>query len=340
MQSLVTSHIFLFVQVLLASATSIFAAPLEPGSPVRPLHVFPNGTAAENLVVREDGSILMTMIYPSAELYYFPSAYSTPVLLYDFSGSVAAYGITEYAPDVFAVCTGTFSRSGIITNATATVWKVDLAKIRIQEDGTITSPAHISILADLTDVGFIKGAATLDTDTVLAADSVSGVVFAIDTQSGNYYVVLEDPALAPNATGAVRLGVNGINIVNDTLYYTNTNKRSVGKVQLNVDGTAAGPYTTIASKVLVDDLEVDRLTGAIYITSLVANEFTYVSPDGEVSVLAGSLNSTDVPGPTAIRFAKGPGCGEHDASICSSLQVEGLSIRSMEHISWEVVCMN
>lgn len=279
------------------------------GASVQPLYLFPNGTAAENLLVREDGSILMTMLYPTAALYYFPRANSsTPTLLYNFSGSAAAYGISEYAPGIFAVCTGTFSRSGDITNATGVVWKVDLAKFRIQENGTITSPARVSILANLTDIGFLNGATTLDANTVLVADSVKGVVYAVDTQNGSYSVALNDSALAPNATGPVRLGVNGLAKMNDVLYFTNTNHRSVGKVPLTVDGNAAGPYESVATNVLVDDLDVDPSTGVVYIASLVANAITYVEPNGTTSVLVGSLNSTDVPGPTAIKFAKRSAC--------------------------------
>lgn len=314
MLSRVTFCATILVGLCTALAIDTQTASSAPEASIHPLHIFPDGIGAETLSVRKDGSVLLGMIYPSALLYYFATPTSTPILLHNFTGLAGAYGLTEYAPDVFAVVTGTFSRSGTVLNATGTIWRVDLTKFRTEEDGTITSPAYISKLATLTDVGFLNGAATLNADTVLVADSARGVVFSVDTQSGNYSVALNDMSMAPNTTGLVRLGVNGLRIVNDTLYYTNTNRRYVGKVQLNVDGTAAGPYQTIVTNTLLDDLEVDPMTGAIYLPGLAGNIVTYVAPNGTATVVAGSLNSTEIPGPTSLRFAKDQGCGREQST--------------------------
>lgn len=310
MLSQLIAYASLFAQLSLALVVRAPSTPSSPKASIHPLHIFPNGTGGETLAVRDDGSVLMGTIYPSALLYYFPASnYSNPVLLHNFTGSAGAYGLAEYAPDIYSISVGTFARSGTVLNATATIWRVNLAKFRIQDNGTITSPVHVSKLASMTDVGFLNGAAPLDAESVLVADSARGVVYSVDTQNGRYSVVLNDTTMAPNTTGPVRLGVNGLRVVNETLYFTNTNKRSVSKVPLNVDGTAAGPYTTIVTNTLLDDLEVDPSTGAIYLPGLAGNIITYVTPNGTASVIAGSLNSTDVPNPTDIRFAKGSQCG-------------------------------
>lgn len=299
-------NILLYAGALVRACASLAIRSSPPSATVNPIYIFPNGTAAENLYVLSDNSVLLAMLTPNAALYYFPANdLSHPILLQNFTEDAAAYGITQYAPDLFAFYTGTFNRSGTDLYATGHVWTIDLTSFALSTDNEVTSPAEITLLTNLTNVGFLNGAATLDENTILCADSAKGVVYAIDTHTGDSTTVLEDDALAPNATGPVRLGVNGLAKIGDELYFTNTNHRSVGKVRLTDDGTAAGPYEDVAQYVLVDDLDVDPETGEVFIASLVGNAVTSVAPDGSSEIIAGNLNSTEVPGPTAIKFAKG-----------------------------------
>lgn len=76
--------------------------------PVQQIYQFPNNTVVQNLAVRPDGSILTTLVVPTADLYLIqPNAKKPdPQLIYRFNGS-ALSGITQTSPDVFYVTVAT-----------------------------------------------------------------------------------------------------------------------------------------------------------------------------------------------------------------------------------------
>lgn len=57
---------------------------------------------------------------------------------------------------------------------------------------------------------------------LLAADSGKGLVYRIDTSERSCSVFLDDPTLKPNLTASVKIGINGVHVYQNHLYFDNT----------------------------------------------------------------------------------------------------------------------
>lgn len=89
-----------------------------------------NGTWIENIAVRANGDLLVTLMLPDPQLYLISSPWSpspTASLLYTFPNMTGLFGIAETSPDVFVLAGGGFnsgtvagiqghSRSGKLTS--------------------------------------------------------------------------------------------------------------------------------------------------------------------------------------------------------------------------------
>lgn len=120
-----------------------------------------------------------------------------------------------------------------------------------------------------------------------------------------------------NATSSFPIGVNGLQTIDSTLYYINSAKALLSRVDINPDGTAAGPYEIVAnissSLLLPDDFAI-LPSGEAFIAG--SNEILYVQPDGNFSVIAGGEQELQLAGATSAIF--GIGKQKHTLYVSSS----------------------
>ena len=140
-----------------------------------------------------------------------------------------------------------------------------------------------------------------DTGVVLVADAGKGIVWRVDTTSGEYTIAIKDNLfLADNPQ--IPLGVDGIHILDGTLYFTNLAADLLGKVALTANGSAAGPVQNITTKLTIpDDFEV-AADGTVYVVG--DNTLWRVSPKGKVDVLAGGAADVTLEGATAAQLGR------------------------------------
>lgn len=163
-------------------------------------------------------------------------------------------------------------------------------------------PDPVSLIANLTEVVLPDGVATLpyDPSVVLVADAAQGVVWRVDTATGNYAMAIDDFTFKP--TVEVPLGVNGIHILNDELYFTNLATNSVGKVTITADGTATSAVQILTNKTLAADDFALSDDGIVYAAG--ANTLWQVSADGHTAAFVGDPSSTVLQGITSSRFGR------------------------------------
>ncbi|KID76134.1 quinoprotein amine dehydrogenase beta chain-like protein, partial [Metarhizium brunneum ARSEF 3297] len=266
-------------------------------SNARVIHQFPNGTWLENIAERRNGNLLVTLL-DRPELYQVdPHNPANATLVHNFAGYTSLFGITETSPDVFAIIAGNFTPGAGTQEGTYAIWSTDFAGCK---------GAEVSKIVDIPEAKLLNGMTTLDANTgeVLVSDSGRGLVLRVDTKSGEYTTVLENDVFQPAPTAPIQLGINGIRLLGDHLYYTNTYASVYGRVAINpATGEAAGPFETISTDVMGDDFALDN-QGNAYIAANPENEAVRVDRDGDAEVLAGNLNSTLVPGPTAAWLGK------------------------------------
>lgn len=275
-----TAFIILFLAIIRALSF--------PSHSLREIYRFPNGTWVENIAVRPNGNILVALVNTPELGEITPSTISNcdPArLVYHFKGADSVNGITKLSPDTYAVI------------ASNSVWKVDL---KVHEKPV--KPIRIAKLP----AGTLNGMATLDNDrlSVVISDSQLGLVWRLNTQTGNYTVIHQDETMEPNDDLGLMLGINGLRIVNSYLYYNNSPRRIFCRVHIDGStGEALGPYEIIAHDVLADDFAISS-DGVAYLAGLTDNVVIKVFPNGSHKVIAGSRNSTDLMTATSAALGK------------------------------------
>ncbi|KAL8745812.1 MAG: hypothetical protein Q9190_002092 [Brigantiaea leucoxantha] len=265
----------------------------------RNIYQFSKPTWVENLAVQRNGKVLVTLL-TSPDLYQIDpfTPGKVPSLVHSFPTALGLFGIAEFEPDVFVVVSGNFSIATFVnTPGTYSVWKVDLRK----------PAAVVKKITDVPEGVFLNGATVLNPGkaTILLADSGAGVVFRLNANTGRYKVVLDDALLKPLAGAPVEIGVNGLHVGNQMLYFTNTNQNLFAKVQIREDGTAVGPFEVIARNAVgsFDDFGRDR-RGNAYVCQGSGNQLAMITPHGLETEVAGNLNSTALAGCTSAKFGR------------------------------------
>ncbi|RAL12657.1 uncharacterized protein BO97DRAFT_424292 [Aspergillus homomorphus CBS 101889] len=256
-----------------------------------------NGTWLENLALRPSGLILVTRM-DVPELWTVDPATGQETLVSTFpKRPLGKLVITDIGHPVV----GTWG-----------VYEVDLsshsssALLSSGEGGS----ASVRKIATLGEAGWLNGMARLpgpgDTDraVVLIADSVNRVIWQLDARTGAYGVALNDAAsMAASPTDPLGLGVNGVRVWREYVYWSTNSRSAVFRVPVRWDQGRAkvvqtGAVETVVSGVVVDDFAVPA-DGMLYLMAVAENEVVRVAPDGNHSVLAGTKDSLDVAGCTS-----------------------------------------
>lgn len=279
-----------------------------PTVQVETLFQFPNnGSWIDNLALRSDGSILLTRL-DTPEVWLVDEASGNATLVHSFANATSCFGISEIDDDVFAVVVGNFStKTYQPTPGSFTVQKLDFNLAsrtdteRLVDQGQL---AAVSPIAALPKAHALNGMTsfTKESHLVLIADSPVGVVWKLNVQTGEYSVALNDTTMLPAEGQALPLGVNGLKLVDDYVYYSSTTRMQFGRVRVNSDATPAGDYEIIASGFLPDNLDVTT-DGTAYIATDPQNSVVRITPYGQISLVAGGQLSTQIPGPTSCRLS-------------------------------------
>ncbi|KAL4872325.1 hypothetical protein BDV12DRAFT_210840 [Aspergillus spectabilis] len=289
----------------------------QPKIPISTLYQFPHGSWLENLENGPSNSILATRLDIPA-LYQItpsqarcgPGAGSPSVkLIQSFPGVTGALGVAEYKKNHFAVAVGNFSlETKEPTAGSYSIWDVWFSGARLDR-------VSAKKITDIPEAGFLNGLTILNkhTGALLIGDSWKGVVYRLDPATGDYKVIHEDETMKPPA--GTNLGLNGIHTVTigkeTFLYYTNSLKETLSRVQINsISGRAIGPYTTLATGVWGDDFTYDAATGDIYVTGNFENIVTKLNRDGLVEGIIGAKTQLTVAGATSALLG-----GENDRTL-------------------------
>ncbi len=268
------------------------------------IHEFPLGTWVENRVVRQaDGAILVTLV-TSPEVYLVsPDQAYSPVLVASFPHTTTCLGIVELGHNVFYVATGNYSVTAGYTNGSWSVWQIDMRY-------SAPKNSNISKVADLPGASLLNGMTVLAPveGVLLVADSPNGVVWSVNVRTGATSLAINDTSMA--GTAELFLGVNGIHVLGNELFYTNTAKSTFNKIGIDLKtGKATGPAVALASgpKLAGDDFTFDAVGNTWVASSLNQIDFladaAYTLNDSiAVQVVDGPLSSTTMSGPTSVQF--------------------------------------
>lgn len=276
----------------------------EPQVKVETLFQFPNnGSWVDNIALRPDGSLLVTRL-DVPEVWSIDTTNGNAMLAHSFPNVTSCFGISEIEHDVFAVVVGNFStKTYTPTAGSFSVQKLDFNKKGAADNERVSDSAVASHIAALPEAEALNGMATFTKEShlVLIADSPKGAVWKVNILTGDYAVALNDTTMMPAKGQSLPLGVNGLKLVNGYVYYSSTTRMEFCRVKVNADATPAGDYEVIASGFLPDNLDV-ATDGTAYIATDPQNSVVRISPNGQISLVAGGQLSTEMPGPTSCRL--------------------------------------
>ncbi|KAJ5824681.1 hypothetical protein N7447_007021 [Penicillium robsamsonii] len=282
----------LFLQTSLATPRYPRGYQSRPASTVFQLER--NGSWFENLAVRSNGNILATRI-DTPELWSIvqnsnSSHLGQATLLFRFPNAMSTMGITEIDHDVFAVISGNISLPSITpTQGSFVVWTVNV---------TGATP-EAKVLAPLPKGQFLDGITKFSDDLLLISDAAMGTIWCLNTTTGESSVALSHASMLPAAGQAVKVGVNGLKVLNSFVYYTSTSQEVYARIPVDGNATAVGPVEIITSGFTFDDFILTK-DGTAYLSTNPQNELIKVSPRGRVRLFAGNQFMLSVGGSTAV----------------------------------------
>ncbi|MBY8857006.1 hypothetical protein K7711_11000 [Nocardia sp. CA2R105] len=283
-------------------------APL-PEITMTPIAYFPKKYFLENLVVRTDGSVLITAVLQK-QLWYVPGPARTltePILVHEFDHPVT--GIVEIEPDVFVL-----SLTEAYTTHESHLVRLDLNS---WPPGDPVTPEVIFTFDDR--ARGLNGSCLLGPNVLAIADCFAGLIWRVDLATGARaaaaQVWLEHDTMADDPDSGVpwppQPGINGIRYGAKTgyLYYTSTAQKVFMRVP--VDPATLDPSGTaefIAAIDNADDFCLDEDAGFAYVTRHRANTLDRVplAPrhGSEVRHLLGDPFDPALAGPSSAYWSR------------------------------------
>ncbi|KAJ7024633.1 hypothetical protein C8F04DRAFT_1213017 [Mycena alexandri] len=317
--------IFVLLSTILASAHTVATGSLtaelivQSTASFKSRVVYASPIFLENIVARDSSQLLLTSVAAPTLFTLDPTITSSTLdAVHIFSNATGLTGITEYRPSAFAVVASVLNlTTRRAAPGSVVIWGVDF---------NVKDPV-IRVLAALPEVSLVNGIAVLpqELDIILAADSVAGAVWQINTRTGTSRLVIQDPSMLANAPEPAH-GINGLHVQGEYLYFTNTQQGTFSRVALAVYGgnvTAVGAIQSLAriqpagEQQIPDDFALDKQgrawvavhPGALALLTPPENRsgtWSQVTAVGNAEGTDGGLNQT-----TSAAFGRGDSVQEH-----------------------------
>jgi len=178
----------------------------------------------ENVAVRDNGKLLLNTVTGAIMVELDPKN-PEPVIVANLTNALgngqpgSLTGIAETCDDVYTVAAGNFAFGPSVPNGVAgipgsnSVWNVDLSG-KEPKNNLVTAIPEADTLNGVTA---IPGG---NKDLVLIADSGLGAVWAVNTKTGKYEIVIQNDLFLPGNTS--NFGINGVQVQGPYLYFTNS----------------------------------------------------------------------------------------------------------------------
>lgn len=277
-----------------------------PDVTLTPVASFPEKYFPENLAVRADGSVLVTVLLQQ-ELWIVPGP-RRPVLVHRFDHPVT--GIAEVLPDVFLI-----SLTEGYTTHESHLARLDLT------GWTPGEPVAPEIIFTFDEpVRALNGSCVLGPGVLAVADCFAGLIWRVDLDAdargakARIWLAHDTMADDPDAEVAPprQPGVNGVRYSARTgyLYYTSTAQKVFMRVPVD-PGTLdpAGGAEFVAAIDNADDFALDEEAGFAYVTRHRANTLDRVPliprHGSEVRHVAGEPFDELLVGPSSAAWVPG-----------------------------------
>ncbi|MRS99418.1 hypothetical protein GJQ57_12260 [Ralstonia pickettii] len=237
---------------------------------------WPAGTFVENLLARPDGKVVVS-VHSEGRLEVVDAQGGRRVLAQFDAGTT---GLSAIGSELF-VSVGHPGENN---------WAVH----------AFTTDGGSRVIARVEQALFLNGSTPLDKHTILAADSILGSVFWIDTQTGASGTWLQHEDFKKSTPEPMMPGINGIKKFGQYVYFSSTERALLLRTKVD-DYGKPGDVEVVAQRFVGDDFAFD-VQGNLYVTTHVHNQVQRLSPDGVRTVVAGV--DEWMHGSTAVSFGR------------------------------------
>ncbi|RDA95626.1 hypothetical protein CP533_1118 [Ophiocordyceps camponoti-saundersi (nom. inval.)] len=276
-------------------------------APLKTVVQFPPEVWIENIAARSNGHLLCNQLLPKAALIEVsnpldPSPYARVV--HEFPPSISGLtGICEPSKDSFVVVGYRFAKVGDSAEGSAESYSVNF------NNGAYNKGPLIRRIGKHPDMVFPNGLAALPgvDDVVLVADSTLGLVWRLYLESGKTEVAIKVPEMALHPGTRLKIGVNGIKVINGYLWWSNSYVGEFYRVKIDKLGNKLG-YPELMYRYenyFIDDFAFDER--GIWGTTNQNNTVMFASSGGEIYDVAGAQDSPDVAADTSCVFGRTAG---------------------------------
>ena len=278
---------------------------------IRVVAEFDCGYFLENLAVREDDSLLVT-VANRKELWFVPPASEAslvkPIKMHTFDE--VPTGLVEVEADIFYIPVGKFYNSD-----EAFLYRLDL------RSWTAGSPLKLQqVLQFPKKVRGLNGMCLTAPNVLLIADSFAGLIWRVDLTGENcspiarIWLQHESMGYYPGQLKPEQPGVNGVRFAAKTnyLYYTATAKKVFMRVPVDPETQdATGEPEHVSTGRMADDFCIDEDAGVAYLTTHRENTIDRVSLDpaknSDRVIVAGEPFTEELIGPSSAAWSRRPG---------------------------------
>ncbi len=246
--------------------------------PCETIATWPKGNFAENLTVDQHGQVIVTLHNQGVVTRVNPlSGAATPIATFDCGVAGLALGNDG----------AIYVSGGVLGQSPGKIWQ-------ISPDGTTRE------IVSIADAVFLNGMTVHpDSRRLLVAESRSGRIYAVATDSGAVDVWLSDDRLKP-IPNVRDPGANGIKLFEGSVYISSTAHDRLYRGAINPDGSIEA-LSLFADNLRADDFAFD-VEGNLYVATHPANSLVRLSQSGD-RVTLGDL-SGGVVCPTAVAFGR------------------------------------
>ena len=274
---------------------------------VRDIHQFPPTTYLQDVLVASNGDIYMTTVSPDASIYSVSGATTTSPttsLVYRFDDMNAATGIIETRPGVFTFLAGRQSSVGVGILGTFGVYELD----------TRHGKPIVTELVHIPDGGLIVGVIPIPgvPDALLVSDSTLGKLWRVNTATREYEQVLEDASMKPPPWAPAPFGIGVIQLRKGYLYFVVCFEALIYRIRFTDDGYPA-PGAKVELVLAFRSIFMDHFVigpgddDTIWAQTNADNRLIAMTPDGNVTVVAGAPDEVTIAGDVAGAFGRLPG---------------------------------
>ena len=275
----------------------------------------PLGTWLESVVVRGNGDLLGTQMWPSATIYTIQNPSGCSPHLEELVSIPAIGGLLGISkvperpgkPETYIVVGSNATALSKPIEGTFSAWTIEFNNKRNQ------AKVKVKKISDMSkNSKFLNGVVQIpgEKDAFLVSDSFNGLVGRLDMSSGHFDTsAFVFPEMA--ARSASSFGVNGIKIRQQHLYFTNSDLVSIYRIAITAEGfPARGAKPDLVADLsknvrFLDDFDFDT-HGNIYAASNFDNSVVFLDvKTGEWKTVVGSIGELTVAGSTALAFGHG-----------------------------------